>query len=84
MISDPQASRRVSPPGWCPQTDHTLVSYGGTPRGNIRVVHGVQFVLPANTNGSSAQITTPRSVVNRLEGLVRANRVEVRVLFGAL
>ena len=53
---------------------HTLVSYGGIPRGNIRVATASISFSPANTNGSSAQIAAIRSVLNRLEGLVRDNR----------
>src|SRR5215210_813360 len=37
----------------------------------------------ADRNDAAARSTTPRSSAHRLEGLVRDNRVEVRVLFGA-
>jgi hypothetical protein len=38
----------------------------------------------ADKNDAAVRSTTPRSNAHRLEGLVRDNRVEVRVLFGAL
>src|SRR4029078_8712036 len=38
----------------------------------------------ADRKDAAARNTTPRSSAHRVEGLVRDNRVEVRVLFGAL
>jgi hypothetical protein len=55
----------------------------GNIRGNIQNVDFVQFVQIRARDGRSGRIGRIWQVGDEVEGLVRDNRVEVRVLFGA-
>jgi hypothetical protein len=55
----------------------------GNVRGNIQIVHYVQYVQIRGRFGRYGRIGRIGHLGYQVEGLVRDNRVEVRVLFGA-
>jgi hypothetical protein len=60
-----------------------LVSYRDNARDNIQCVQAVQTGLLRGKHRPHRTICSIWASAHRIEGLVRDNRVEVRVLFGA-